>query len=451
MMQSSASSSTAAPVAPGGNLPTLLSPRTQDGKVYVLLEDLRLKTQAGLQVTGQAFGEQALVAHRAFGEQAAVAKGALAERAAIARAGTKLWNEGASTVVLAKKAALDTAALDAEFLGVALPAARAACQQAAGALRKAGVPSSGSDGAPSKEDQDGSLARLAEEQEARAKAYGEAMELLSGSPPARAPELSAPEWDALRLAQIGRGCQEASKAATETTKIAAGQASRQVTVAADALRTKTAVAASSDGLDEANNSSNNTLLPRLRDLWERPAGEHATTAKRALGEQATVAHSALDQRVGVLRSGLKLWNDGATATVLAKKAALDSATMDADLLVRAEGAKRAFRESAAGLRAAFRESAAGPASEAAVAVSFARLAEEHEARAKAYEKVLDVLGQPARTVELSAPEWDALRLAQFGCGCQEATRVAADTTKVAAENVATSVSTTARRAKQACC
>jgi hypothetical protein len=223
-----------------------------------------------------------------------------------------------------------------------------------------------------------------------------------------------------------------------------------VTLAADALRAKTTASASSDRLPEAN-ASNSTLLPRLRDLWERPAGEHATTAKRAVGEQATVAQAALDQRVGTLRSGLKLWNDGATATVLAKKAALDAAMLDAELLKRAEGAKRAFWDSAAGLRtAAVRESAAGPET-AAVAISFARLAEDYEARAKAYQKALDLLGRPACTVELSAPEWDALRLAQFGRSCQEATRVAADTTKVAAEHVATGVATTTRRAKHACC
>merc|ERR1740138_1212865 len=82
--------------------------------------------QAGAQMTKQVVGEYASGAAHVLGEHGVVAKAALSEHAVVARealnvrigtaqAGAKLWGEGASTAVLAKKAALDTALLDADF------------------------------------------------------------------------------------------------------------------------------------------------------------------------------------------------------------------------------------------------------------------------------------------------------------------------------------------------
>jgi len=175
-------------------------------------------------------------------------------------------------------------------------------------------------------------------------------------------------------------------------------------------------------------------------------------AQRVAGDQVIVAREALNGRVEAVRAGTNLLNqsDNVAATVLAKKAALDAANLDTDLQLRALSVSGALQQSLAALRAAqaHAETTAGASDSAA---SFARLADEHEARAAAYGKVLDLLRQPVGAPEMSAPEWEALRFVQLGRSCQKATTVAAESTKVAAEHVSRGVAVTTRRARQACC
>jgi hypothetical protein len=398
----------------------------------ISIEDLQSKAQAGLQAAGQAMGDQATFA-----------KEALNERIVIARAGTKLWQDGAATALLAKKAAIDAATLDAELLSCA-EAASAAFQESAVEVRAAQTQleiTGPTDAAVS-------FAALAAEQEERAKAYGQALDKLRDA--AAVPELSAPEWDALRLAQLGLGCQEATKVAAEKTKVASEHISRSAStlltsVSAERGIDETTLAACSEPVDD---SLNGRML-RLRAYVEQAMSEQAIKLQSALNEQAIVAQAAFHERVETMRAGTKLWNNGAATVVLAKKAAFDAAKLDAELLLGVQTASTAFQKSATALRAAQSESALAEAMDSAA--SFADLAEEHEERAKVYGEVLHLLRQPAVAPELTPPEWDALRLAQLGRGCQEATQVAADKGKVAADHVSRGVDVACRRVKKECC
>jgi hypothetical protein len=389
----------------------------------ISIEDLQSKAQAGLQAAGQAMGDQATFA-----------KEALNERIVIARAGTKLWQDGAATALLAKKAAIDAATLDAELLSCA-EAASAAFQESAVEVRAAQTQLE----ITGPKDAAVSFAALAAEQEERAKAYGQALDKLRDA--AAVPELSAPEWDALRLAQLGLGCQEATKVAAEKTKVASEHISRS----ASTLLTSVSAERGSEPVDD---SLNGRML-RLRAYVEQAMSEQAIKLQSALNEQAIVAQAAFHERVETMRAGTKLWNNGAATVVLAKKAAFDAAKLDAELLLGVQTASTAFQKSATALRAAQSESALAEAMDSAA--SFADLAEEHEERAKVYGEVLHLLRQPAVAPELTPPEWDALRLAQLGRGCQEATQVAADKGKVAADHVSRGVDVACRRVKKECC
>jgi hypothetical protein len=441
------------------------------------------------------------VATRALGEQAIVAKEALQERISTVRAGTKLLNQGAATAtaLLAKRRALDMAKLDADLVSRAQAASEAFAQCAA-QLRAATVPSQSASAGS-----DTSLPLIAKEHEERAAAYGEALALLQE--PAAAVELSAAEWDAVRMAQLGRDCQEATKAATESTKTAAGKIAERVAEAAGhllALREgkSEATPPASEAADagfagvwskgtitedctklswnrefedeeeasvkvdgnritlelrgkfyhgqlvrsvilwsdgdiwersaqtrasppQADASAVSHAWPHcLRGCWEKAAAEQASRFRRSWDEQATAAREALSERIKTIHAGTKLLHDGNAMTVLAKKAAQDTANLDAAFLADARAGHASFQHSAASLRAAQSESELAGAVE--FAASLARLAEEHEARAEAYEKALKELSQrPVAAAELSAPEWHAAQLAQCGRGCQEATQAAA--------------------------
>jgi hypothetical protein len=306
-----------------------------------MVKDLQQRTQQGLQRTGQVFNE----------------------RVSVVRAGTKLLTDGAVTAVLAKKAALDAARLDAEFLSHA-QTATAALQQSAALLRDAQSKPVTVDAIDSAL----SLANLAEEHAERAEVYVDVFEGLTQQP-ASTLEMSAPEWDALRLAQLGQTCKEAAQAAAETTKAAAAHISKSMAFAACS---RVASAAS-----QCTASKN---------------GKTRITAGASYG------------RVDTIRAGTNLLSDRGTTAVLAKKAALDAARLDAKVLLGALETSVAFRRSAAGLRAAESQSESG--------ASLARLAEEHEARAEAYDEALEILRrQPATAPELGDREWEALRLA----------------------------------------
>jgi hypothetical protein len=296
-----------------------------------------------------------------------------------------------------------------------------------------------------------SFASLAVEQEERAKAYGEALDKLRES--AVVPELSGPEWDALRLAQLGLGCQEATKVAAEKTKVASEQISRSVTATASTLLTSVSERGTDEKMLSASHEPVNESLQgrmlRLRTYVEQAMNEHAIKLQGALNEQAIVAQAAFHERMDTIRAGTKLWNDGAATVVLAKKAAFDTAKLDAELLLGVQTASTAFQQSATSLRAAQSESELAGAMD--TAASLADLAEEHEERAKVYGEVLHLLRQPAVAPELSAPEWDALRLAQLGRGCQEATQAAAEKVKVVADHVSRGVDVACLRAIKECC
>jgi hypothetical protein len=344
----------------------------------------------------------------------------LNERIVIARAGTKLWQDGAATALLARKAAIDAATLDSELLSRA-QVASAAFRESAVEMRAAQTQLEITGPA----DLAVSFASLAAEQEERAKAYGDALDKLRES--AVVPELSGPEWDALRLAQLGLGCQEATKVAAENTRVASEHISRSVTATASKLLTSVSergidadVSASSEPVDE---SLHGRML-RLQTYVEQAMNEQAIKLQSALNEQGIVVQAAFHERMDTIRAGTKLWNDGAATVVLAKKAAIDTAKLDAELLLGVQTASTAFQQSATSLRAAQSESELVGAMDSAA--SLADLAEEHEERAKVYGEVLHLLRQPAVAPELSAPEWDALRLAQLGRGCQEATQAAAE-------------------------
>jgi hypothetical protein len=406
----------------------------QNGTMEISAGDLQLKAQAGLQAAGQAIGDQA-----------AIAKDALNERIVIARAGTKLWQDGAATALLARKAAIDAATLDSELLSRA-QVASAAFRESAVEMRAAQTQLEITGPA----DLAVSFASLAAEQEERAKAYGEALDKLRES--AVVPELSGPEWDALRLAQLGLGCQEATKVAAENTRVASEHISRSVTATASKLLTSVSergidadVSASSEPVDE---SLHGRML-RLQTYVEQAMNEQAIKLQSALNEQGIVVQAAFHERMDTIRAGTKLWNDGAATVVLAKKAAIDTAKLDAELLLGVQTASTAFQQSATSLRAAQSESELVGAMDSAA--SLADLAEEHEERAKVYGEVLHLLRQPAVAPELNAPEWDALRLAQLGRGCQEATQAAAEKAKVVADHVSRCVDVAGLRAMKECC
>lgn len=283
-----------------------------------------------------------------------------------------------------------------------------------------------------------SLIELATEHEQRAWAYEVACKKL-GRSAAAAPELSAPEWDALRLTQLSRGCQEATKVVTEKAKEATELITKSMTTTADSTF---AMASPRTVLKESTQSASNAPTNSTVHDWLLNMRSYLEQAMR---DQAIVTKEALSERAETIRVGTKLWNGGASATVLAKKSAMDAALLDSELLLNARAALNAFQEVAFGLRAAQSEL------ENPACASLAGLAEAYEERAKVYGEVIHLLRQPAAALELTAPEWDALRLAQLGRGCQVATQAVAESTKDAAEHASRGVTIAARRARKECC
>jgi hypothetical protein len=403
--------------ATSATFPTLLLGLRGQQEQNKAINDVHVKASAGLQAAGQAIGDQATVA-----------RDALNERMVIAQAGTKLWRDGAATALLAKKAAIDSASLDVELLSRA-QAVSAAFQESALEMRDAQLNSD--EALPIRLGFTAvALANLTVEQEERAKAYGEALEKLRE--PAAVPELSAPEWDAVRLAQLHSGFQDATMVAAEKTKVATEQFSRGVAATASNL------SASTSERRVFEQATDVDLHEQMLRMW--------AYFEQAMGGQATAAKVALNERADTIRTGTKLWHDGATRLVLAKKAAFDTAKLDAEFILSAQAAGAAFRQSAAALRAAQSELELAGATD-----SLAALAEEHEERAKIYCEVLSVLRQPAVAPELTAPEWDAMRLAQALRGCQEVTRAAAETVPVAADHVSWGFNVAGRHVREVCC
>merc|ERR1712176_1090238 len=57
---------------------------------------------------------------------------------------------------------------------------------------------------------------------------------------------------------------------------------------------------------------------------------------------------------------------------------------------------------------------------------FARLAEEHEVRARVYKQIAEMIQIPAASAQLSAQEWDALLLVKVKEGCNMMTQRSID-------------------------
>jgi hypothetical protein len=146
--------------------------------------------------------------------------------------------------------------------------------------------------------------------------------------------------------------------------------------------------------------------------------------------------------LGSAWAGAKLLQGGAATEVLAKKAALDAVCFDEELVQQAQAVSSTFQESVAKLRAAqAKEKALGNMQRAA---ELARLVLAHEERARAYDVVLKALQGHVAAPDMSAPEWNALRMAQMGSCCQETTEAAM------AQIFGESKDSTGRRRKTAC-
>jgi hypothetical protein len=141
---------------------------------------------------------------------------AVQERLAAAWAGASmLLQQGPATEVLAKKAALDAVGSHGEVYQRA-QAARDSFQASAAELRIAQLQAESS-GATERAAE---LGRLADAHEARVTSYQVALDALRE--PAAAPELSASEWDAVHLAELGRGCRQTKEAAARGLSRVAG-------------------------------------------------------------------------------------------------------------------------------------------------------------------------------------------------------------------------------------
>jgi len=149
-------------------------------------------------------------------------------------------------------------------------------------------------------------------------------------------------------------------------------------------------------------------LPResmvsVRDLPDK-FSEHLHDGCRLVQDKARTQFNAtvdvMSDRMDTARIGRQLLTTADEDTLLAlsaKKAAIDAATHDADVVSRARNMAREYAASASKLIFA----ATQPHDE------FATLAEEHAGRARLYEEVAELLADPLPSPDLSGPEQDA--------------------------------------------
>jgi hypothetical protein len=180
-------------------------------------------------------------------------------------------------------------------------------------------------------------------------------------------------------------------------------------------------------------------VPALPEAGALPDTTVLPSSEQAPGpvlEKLQVMAQAVSARLGVAWEGAKMLRHGAGDELLAKKDAVDAAGADAEAIRQAQAARAAFDESATSLRAAQAKAESIGASE-----RLAHLAEEAEKRAKAYQEVLDLLQAPFIAPELSASEWDAVRLAQVRRSCEE-------TTEAVVEHISGQATTTTSSRRQ---
>jgi len=151
----------------------------------------------------------------------------------------------------------------------------------------------------------------------------------------------------------------------------------------------------------------------LRHLQDK-AQSHLQHSYRGLHEKAQAQlHStmqAVNERLDTAQSGKRLLDDGGDSIIdvlLAKSASVDAAAHDALLVRQVRSTAAAYAESTTTLHFAARELVSAAAQTECII-----LAETHSSRAKIYEQVAFVLGDPALAPAMIGPEWDAIAILQ---------------------------------------
>jgi len=355
---------------------TSIVPQSSLAFMPASLQELQERARAGFQATSQIVMEQVELTRQATHD-----------RVNIARAGKKLLDEGgevAAQVVLAKRASLDASDID-KSIATRVHVAIAKLDDSVAKLKIA-------QSAQHVEEQNAGnhdFCQLAGEQEKRADACRRIAQMLET--PASSASMSPEEFDAMLIVQAKMGC------ASMVSMTAEGLVSAKQ----KALTSMASVSAvqSADGEQAPEMSSRlPTLLQRMQPK-----------TRSVIAIQNTVCDAA-NERIETAKAGKRLLDNGGAIVaqvVVAKKACLDAADIDRDLAQRVQSAVFLFDDSVSKLRAV----------KPAFLPGGVELADEHEARAKTYRQIADMLEAALTSVEMDLSEWDALSLVKVRDSC----------------------------------
>jgi hypothetical protein len=200
--------------------------------------------------------------------------------------------------------------------------------------------------------------------------------------PASSVEMSPEELDALAIVQAKAGCAVVMNSTSAGIECVKQKALASVTSVSTPPR-------------QAPVAATPTLLQGLRDTF-------------------AMSGQAANGRIETARAGKRLLDDGGEAVVVAKKATLDASDIDKNVAQSVQFAILKLDDSAAKLRGIQSGPEAGDFISRECA---AKLADEHELRAKVFRQIAEMLKDPISSLAMNLAEWDAHSFVKAKSGC----------------------------------